>query len=479
MKRSLGFFFALALASQAVQGQQSAQVLAGILEDKGILTSADRAKIMAAAPDDAVRMIADILKDKGLLSGAEVARVGGEHTTTMAAAPAPAPAPRGPILTAPPAVTRSKVPLTFYGTLLFNAFSNDSLNNNEDVPLFAGKQGTDATGGDKNFGMTARQTRMGMSYENTVGDAKVSGVFEFDLFGGSSTLPNGIGFDLFRARLAYGRIDWTNFSLEAGQDWSVFAPLNPTTYAGYATPDMASSGNLFARIPQIRAQFRHQLSDSSRLSLDLAATDPNIGDNPSTVSEARTAGIGERGRLPGAESRLAWSKDGGPAFGLSAHYSRGKNAGAIGATNVQRGVDSWGVAGDYTIPVTSFFNLTGEAYEGRALGIYGSALGESVGAVGTAGEHGVESRGGYIQAQTNFTKKWQNNISYGIDAMNAHQLPAGNRDKTQTYMTNLIYKWTPNVIFALEYRRFLTHFRNQLLYDELGDHVNLSVAFLF
>jgi hypothetical protein len=481
MIQRLGFFLAFVIAPLLMHAQQSAQVLAGILEEKGILTRADRARISSAAPEDAVQMIASILRDKGLLSGAEVARVGGTHTTTVAVAqPAPPPEPpKGPAISAPPITSQSKLPVTVYGTVLLNAFSNTSLNNNQDVPLFAGKQGTDPTGGDKNFGMTARQSRFGLRYNGArVGDANISGVFEFDLFGGPASLPNGVGFDLFRTRLAYGRIDWKNFSLVAGQDWSVFAPLNPTSLAGYAIPDISASGNLWIRAAQIRAEMRHDFSDSSHLLFQIAATDPNAGDNPATLAEARTAGIGERGRFPGADSRLGWS-DGSLSLGLSAHYGHGKNAGTIGTANVQRSVDSWGVAVDYTIPMTKYFNLTGEAYIGRALGLFSSAIGESVNAVGTPGEHGVESRGGWIQAQANWTKKWQSNVAYGIDSINAHQLAVGSRNKTQTYMTNVMYKWSPNVTFALEYKRFLTNFRNQLLYDELGDHINLAIAFTF
>jgi hypothetical protein len=46
-------------------------------------------------------------------------------------------------------------------------------------------------------------------------------------------------------------------------------------------------------------------------------------------------------------------------------------------------------------------------------------------------------------------------------------------------MGNVMYKYSPNVTFALEYRRFLTDFRNQLLADERGDHVNLAIAYTF
>ena len=73
--------------------------------------------------------------------------------------------------------------------------------------------------------------------------AKVSGQVEMDFFGGKAALGNGISMDLFRLRLAFGRLDWTNFALEAGQDWSVFAPLNPTSLASFAIPAMSGSGN--------------------------------------------------------------------------------------------------------------------------------------------------------------------------------------------------------------------------------------------
>ena len=158
-----------------------------------------------------------------------------------------------------------------------------------------------------------------------LGGAKISGQVEFDFFGGQSTLSNGVGFDLFRLRLALGRVDWKNFSLVAGQDWSVFAPLNPTSLAGHAIPDFSASGNPWIRSIQIRAEFRYARSDTTRAQFHIAATDPNVGDNPATFATVRTAGIGERGRLPAVDSRLAIS-DGGMTLGLSGHYSRGKNA---------------------------------------------------------------------------------------------------------------------------------------------------------
>jgi len=101
--------------------------------------------------------------------------------------------------------------------------------------------------------------------------------------------------------------------------------------------------------------------------------------------------------MPGIDSRLLFTDtmEGRDfAVGVSGHYGRGKDVGTVGSLNVVRPVDSWGVALDWSLPFLKLFNVTGEAYEGRALGIFSVASGESVGAVGTRGEHGVLSRGG-------------------------------------------------------------------------------------
>jgi hypothetical protein len=372
--------FAIAGAGLA-SAQQSTQVLADILEGRGLIAHSERARIREASAEDAVRLIASILSEKGLIDAADVSRVSDpaaaravEMIRTTAAVPVPAPKP-APQTTpeAPPMTAQSRFPIRVYGTLLFNSFFNTSLNNLEDIPLFAGKQGSDITGGDKNFGMTVRQSRVGMRYTGTrIGDAKLSGHVEFDFFGGQSALANGVGFDIFRLRLAYGRVDWRNFSLVAGQDWSVFAPLNPTSLATFAIPGMSSSGNLWIRSPQVRAEYRYSWSDNTHVQFQFAATDPDIGDSPTTFATVRTAGIGERGRLPGADSRVLFTER-AVAVGLSGHYSRGKNAGTVGTFNVQNGVDSWGAAVDYTVPVGKYLILTGEAYQGRALGIFSSA----------------------------------------------------------------------------------------------------------
>jgi hypothetical protein len=365
-----------------------------------------------------------------------------------------------------------------------NAYYDTSLVNIQDIPLFAGKQNSDALGNDKSFGMTARQSRIGMRYQGpTVAGARLGGQAEVDFLGGKAAFGNGINMDLVRLRLAFGRLAWKNVSLEAGQDWSVFAPLNPTTLAEFAIPGLSASGNPWIRMPQIRAEFRANPSETTKLQFQLAAIDPDVGDYNTTVfSSSRTPGIGERGRYPGADARLGITtraSDRDFSFGLSSHYARGKNAGMVGSQTIQTGVDSWGVAIDYTLPLTKVVGFSGEWYAGKALGIFSVAAGESVLPVGVPGEGGVRSLGGWSQLQFTFNPKWQTNLAYGIDAEKNRQLRTGDRNKNQTYMGNVIYKYSPHVNFAWEWRRFLTNWKNQRFANENGDHFNLGIAYIF
>ncbi len=480
------FFAAWVVPSPA---EDSAGVLAHILGDKGIISPSDVASVEAAAPERQVQLLASILEGKGLLNRTDLAKL-----TAPSKGPAAPERDLNPQVASsakthtekdPPAVTsQNKFPVTVYGTLLLNSFFDTSTTNIQDIPLFTGKNGADALGDDKSFGMTVRQSRFGLNYQGPkVGDAQISGQFEFDLLGGKAAFANGINMDLFRLRLALGRLDWQNFSLVTGQDWSIFAPLNPTTLAEFAIPGFSASGNPWIRMPQVRADFRHSYSDSTQVTVQLAAIDPDMGDYQTTAfSSGRTPGIGERGRAPGAEARLALTtRDADRNFtvGLSGHYARGKNAGTIGTANVQTGVDSWGIALDYTLPVLKWLKLTGEAYEGRALGIFSVDSGEGVLPVGTVGQHGVESRGGWSQAQFDLNPKWQVNLAYGIDIPNLSQLRAGDRGKNQTYMGNLMYKFSPSVTFAWEWRRFLTNFKDQPSANNKGDQANMAVAYTF
>lgn len=465
--------------SVAVNAQDDpAVVLAQILTDKGTITAADLARVETTEERSRVSVLAGILRDKGLLNGSDLARLSLPRPVEAAANPAPPPQSSEVAVT-----TKKRLPVSLYGTILFTAGYNTANFNFEDVPMIASKQGSDP-GSDKNFYETARQTRLGLTLDPIqTSEGILTGQFEFDMMGGQAPYPTGINMNLFRMRLAYGRMDWGHFAIEAGQDWSIFAPLNPTSLNEYGIPEFTGSGNAWLRAPQLRIEAKMNSTSGNSLLWQFAASDPNMGDYTIGVfSAARQPGTGERGRMPSLQGRLALTKNHNDrqfTFGFSGEYGRGKNVGTILGLEVQSPVDSWGASIDYSLPLTNFFNLTGELYEGRALGAYGVALGESIGDVGTAGAHGVLSRGGWVQAQMNFTKQWQVNLAYGIDAPNTTELAVGERNRNQQYMANIINKLTRNISLSVEYRRILTDYRNQIFANERGDHVDLGVAYIF
>ncbi len=449
------------------------------MREKGVLDSADLAKLSVPALQTDGQSSAH-----GVTAGPSSASPSAAPTSVAASSPNAASVPQQ----AEPAEhaeanTGKHIPVTIYGTLLLNAgFDGAGLNLN-DAGSVVDKPGSSTTATNQSFFETPRQTRFGIRLNPTeVAGAQLTGAFEMDAYSGVAPFADGINMGLFRIRLAYGRMDWHNVALEIGQDWSIFAPLNPTSLAMYAVAEFNASGNPWIRLPQIRLEAKQTLNAGNRLLYQIAASDPDDGDFSETFTGTRPPGAGELGRMPAIESRLAWSvSDGDRDFtlGFSGRYGHGKNIGTLDNVTVSQPVDSWGTAVDYSLPFSSVFNVTGEAYIGRALGIYDVALGESVGTVGTPGGHGVLSRGGWVQTQFNLDKHWQLNAGYGIDQPSAYDLPVGSRFRNENIFANFIYSLTSNVQWSLEYRRLLSYYRDQAFATGRANQFTLSAAYLF
>jgi hypothetical protein len=110
--------------------------------------------------------------------------------------------------------------------------------------------------GAENFSLTPRLTRLGIDYTGpriaALNDAKLTGKFEIDFnVGGTESRP------LFRERLAWLRLNWERFALEAGQDRDLVSPLLPTPNQ---TDDMSYAGNTGDRHPMIRAEWNQKTS---------------------------------------------------------------------------------------------------------------------------------------------------------------------------------------------------------------------------
>jgi hypothetical protein len=198
-------------------------VLASILHDKGLLDSSDLAKLSTQGRPN--------------LSGPSSASPPDQAPTSVTASSPNAPSVPEQAVPAHPAEvnTGKHIPVTVYGTLLLNAGYNSTGVNLEDAGTIASKPGSSPVAEDASFFESARQSRFGVRLNPTeVVGAQLTGDFEIDAYSSSAPFSDGANMGLFRLRLAYGRLDWSNIALEVGQDWSIFAPLNPSSIALYA-----------------------------------------------------------------------------------------------------------------------------------------------------------------------------------------------------------------------------------------------------
>jgi hypothetical protein len=391
-----------------------------------------------------------------------------------------------------PVTTVSKMPLKLYGSILFNSGYLDKGANNLDVPLFSQKRNTAADQNHQTFNMTARQSRFGMRYEGKAfKEAKLTGVLEFDLFGGKPAFANGEHFDLMRLRLAYARLDWQKDSLEVGQDWSVFAPLNPTTIASYAIPGFATSGNLWYRMPQIRYEHREKVGDKTNLVLTTALLDPNAGDNSGNPA-FRAPGLGERGALPAFEARFGvttQAHERESAIGVSSHYSRflavpGSTVAGIAVTT-RSPIDSYGVNLDANLWLSSGVRVTGELFHGRALGIFSGNVAQVANVV-NGRAIGINTNGGWFEFHAEAPKRydgtWKNfsaNAGYGAEDNRDANLSVGLRKRNQTFLGNGQYKFSPYFTLSLEYRHLHTEWFKQATAAQSVNWANLGLLFSF
>ncbi|REJ75531.1 MAG: hypothetical protein DWQ47_08645 [Acidobacteria bacterium] len=371
-----------------------------------------------------------------------------------------------------------------YGTVYFNAFGNSSGTNNTDVPLWA-------TGDESsNLGMSLRQTRFGVRIEGgRLGGGTATGTIEADFYGGLPDVGVGENFGVVRLRVAKLRIDWERSSVTFGQDWVVFAPRNPTSIAAAAIPQFAASGNLWSRLPQVRAAQR--LAGGSVL-VEAAVLAPTSGDFPQgpDSSFVLQPGAASRSLVPSLQTRAEfresdWFNTGKPAaVAVSVHFGRTK----VG----DRGLASYGVAADWSVPITDRVGTTGELFYGKNLGGFQGGVFQGYNPDHVADPHessegipkAIASRGGWVQlGYTPPILRDRLSIygSVGIDDPDDNDLVNTSsrnfRSRNLSYAFNVIFKPIPNISVGGEFRRFETSYL--LTGQKKAEHLNFGASYSF
>ena len=366
----------------------------------------------------------------------------------------------------------STLKVTPYGTIYFNFFDNDGATNNGDVPQWS-------TAGPGNVSATARQTRVGLRVSGfEAAHAKGTAVVEIDFFGGYPSTGIGDNMGIVRLRFANVRLDWQHTSVVLGQDWMVFAPVNPVSIASAASPLLAAGGNPWARLPQVRGEWHDH-----NLLLQGAVLAPSTGDFSSAYAYQPTPGA--LSQVPFFQGRAAWSTSNWrelkkPAsVGVSGTYGRARQI----STSADRTIESRGVAVDWTLPLVSRLSLAGEAFSGRNLAGFQAGVFQGVNpdSAVDGGARSIESRGGWSQLVATVHPRLNVMATYGLDDPNDVSLASVSKHdwrlRNSVVAFGFVHKLSPQLSWGIEDRRMVTQFA--ISGRHATNHVNLGATFTF
>jgi hypothetical protein len=359
----------------------------------------------------------------------------------------------------------SKYPVRINGLILFNAFVNDGVVDNLDLPEVAGVPTAGVSNGSVGAGF--RQTILGIEGVGPrLAGARTFANADIDFFAGLAYGNFGTSAGIVRMRTASVNMDWKENSLQFGIVGPLISPLSPTSYATVAQPGMAWAGNLWTWAPQVSFEHSIPLVNGNHLGLQLGLWD-SPGAGPSQSELVRLPTPGELAKQPAYEGHISYSGDGHERplkLGLGGYYARQSYTGGVA-------VDSWAATADWLLPISSRFEVSGEGYRGRSLGGLGGGVYKDV-VFGTDPVTGLPAMqplnaiGGWTQLKTRFGPMLEANAAIGQDsgfARNFHAvvLPANAsslqlRARNEMIVGNMIFRPKTYFILSPEYRRIMT-----------------------
>jgi hypothetical protein len=379
----------------------------------------------------------------------------------------------------------SKYPVKLSGLVLFNAYRNNGSLDIADMPSLAFPTFPGSPNG--SVGATLRQTLLGVDATGPkIFGARSSANLEVDFAGGSPTTAYGVASGLVRLRTAGMSLDWDKTSLRIGQDAPFFSPLSPTSYATVLEPAMAWSGNLWVWTPEIEVERRVALQPHSNLVLQGGLLDPLTEENPSF--QGRDATAGEATRIPAYAGRIAIDRSSEEHFPFTIGFG---GYGARQRYGTFSQINSWTVNTDFKVPLGKYLELSGEWYDGQAVGGLGGGIWTSVvypdPTVPHADIHPLRSIGEWAQLKVKPIARFEINGAFGQDenfgrdlrffATPFMDLGFLALKKNRTEFLNFIYEPNSFLLFSVEYRHLLTE--PALGASASGDHLNLAAGVRF
>ena len=348
-----------------------------------------------------------------------------------------------------------RFPITLNGMLLFNSFLNTgpaaSVYGDSDLGALSG-------------GATLRQSILGLEFRGPQlpWGGQVNGSLSMDFFAQSPYYDS-----VFRIRTGVVSMNWKRRSVIVGQDKSLIAPLQPTSFARVGIPPLDGAGNLWLWRPQIRYEERIPFTANTKATLQAAIVET---DERYSLGYLQSAEFINASR-PALQARAAvehkWNEESRIAAGFGFHSSETHLYG--------QSVKSRLVSADILFKPFSKFELTGTLFRGENFANIGG------GPPGITVYDGIASpihgAGGWAQLAFPVTSRLTFDLYAGRQVNEARDLVAPAILNSLTYAGNVLYRFAPNVILGFEASQQRLEYLG--LHEFLTNRYDASVAYLF
>jgi|GEM_PF-2141513 len=280
------------------------------------------------------------------------------------------------------------------------------------------------------FNLTARETRIGLKWDELEAAFPLSGLIEADFYGSSGETVAAP-----RLRLAYLDVTAGQWRFRAGQDWDTVVLFHPRT-VNFGL--MGTGGHLWGRRPIARAT-RVFGDPASNVSASVGVARPNEqGDD-----------------LPTFESRILWErKMRGRMFTFGVSGSFGQESVATHLDDFRSRVIVVGAR----IPLTDSIRLSGNFWAGENLSRWQGGVQQGINL--DAGVS-IASHGGWLQMELPVTEKVTFALGGGFDNPADGDLSPGMRSHNRHLSGSFFYEVSPRWCLMSEYTHLQTGYKDQ------------------
>ncbi|MCA8973136.1 MAG: hypothetical protein KDC98_00370 [Planctomycetes bacterium] len=327
-------------------------------------------------------------------------------------------------------LTKSGIPIRFYGFFRMDTYYNTARMNSVVLPATVNAETT--TGNDNQFHMDPRLTRFGFDITPVaVGSTKLTGKLETDF----ANFPTGSSEsrETPRIRLAYIDLAQSDFGLRIGQDWDIISPLYPAVNHELL---MWNAGNLGDRRSQIQGRFTPKDTGfelKAALGLTGAVNNQDL-DVPTGERDGFDSG------MPHLQLRAAFDPfsivDNKPVkIGAWGMYGRTETDTRFNGEN-RFEIFAGGL--DLQVPITSALTLRGEVWTGENLGDIRGGIGQTINT--TLGRE-IGSSGGWGEVVYAHSATTKFHLGGTIDDPTNADLNSANPSRNMTGYLGTVLDW--------------------------------------